>query len=66
MKRIYRKWKNGKEMRKKYLEKRKKFRELLEKKQKEKRKEKEEELKKLKRETDIWKYINRKYINKKI
>jgi len=37
------------------------FRELLKKKQKEKREEEEdEELKKLKREADVWKYINRK------
>jgi len=53
MKRIYRKWKNGKETGKKYLEKRKEFRELLKKKQKEKREEEEDELKKLKREADI-------------
>jgi len=56
-------------MEKKYLEKRKEFRELLEKKQKEKRKEKEEELKKLKqiygnvylnrkRDKKIWKENN--------
>ena len=57
--------KNGKETEKKYLEKKKEFRELLEKKQKEKREEEEQELKKLKREADVWKYINRKR-NKKI
>lgn len=44
----------------KHLEKRKEFRELLEKKQKNKKEEEEEELKKLKREADVWKYINRK------
>ena len=47
-------------MRKKYLEKRKEFRELLKKNQKEKREKEEEELKKLKRKADVWKYINRK------
>ena len=60
MKRICRKWKNEKETGKKYLEKRKEFRELLKKKQKEKREEEEEELKKLKKEADVWKCINRK------
>ena len=39
------------------MEKRKEFRELLEKKQKEKRVEEQEELKKLKREAYVWKYI---------
>jgi len=56
VKRICRK--NEKE--KKYLERRKELRKLLEKKQKEKREEEEEKLKKLKREANIWKYINRK------
>jgi len=58
VKRICRK--NEKETRKKYLERRKELRKLLEKKQKEKREEEEEKLKKLKREADVWKYINRK------
>lgn len=51
VKRSYKKWK-----REKYMEERRKFRELLEKKQKEKREEEEEELKKLKKEAEVWKY----------
>lgn len=34
--------------------------ELLERKQKEKREEEEEELKKMKKEAEVWKYINKK------
>jgi len=40
------------------------YRKWLEKKQKEKREEREEELKRLKRETEIWKFINKKKGNK--
>jgi len=44
-------------MKEKYWEKRREFRVLLEKKQK---KEEEKKLKKLKREEDMWKYINKR------
>lgn len=59
LKRMYRRWKKGKVEKEKFLEEKKKFKELIEKKQKDKRKEEEEDLRKLKKETDIWKYINR-------
>lgn len=65
MKRSYKKWKREKIGKEKYMEERRKFRELLEKKQKEKREEKEEELKKLKKEAEVWKYINKKRGKKK-
>jgi len=63
VKRIYSRWRKGKIVRGKYIEKRKLYKKWLEKKQKEKRK--EEELKRIKRETEVWKFINKKKGNKK-
>jgi len=63
VKRIYRKCKEGKIGKERFLEEKAKFKELVEKKQKEKRKE-EEELKKIKNEVEIWRYINKKRDNK--
>lgn len=60
VKRIYIKWKRGKIEKEKYMVEKRKFRELLEMKQKEKREEEEEELRKMKKEVEIWKYINKK------
>jgi len=42
------------------MKERRKFKELKEKKQKEKREKEETELKDLKREEDVWKFINKK------
>jgi len=47
MERIYKKWREGKIGKERFLEEKVKFKELVEKKQNEKRKEEEEELKKL-------------------
>jgi len=54
------KWKLGKIDRREYMKERRKFKELKEKKQKEKREKEETELKDLKREEDVWKFINKK------
>jgi len=59
VKKIYRRWKEEKVGKERFLEEKKKFKELVEKKQNEKRK-KEEELKKIKNEVEILKYINKK------
>jgi len=63
VKRIYSRWRKGKIVRARYMEERKLYRKWLEKKQKEK-KEEEEELKRIKRETKVWKFINKKKGNK--
>ncbi|XP_071580229.1 uncharacterized protein [Temnothorax nylanderi] len=63
--RMYRKWRKGKIGRKRYIEEKGKLRDLQLKKQEEKRQKEEEELRKLKKETDVWKNINKKR-NKKV
>jgi len=60
LKRIYWKWRKCKVGRKRYIEERKNFRTLLTEVQKEKREREEEELRNMKREADVWKFINRK------
>jgi len=64
VKRIYRRWREGKAGRERFLEEKAKFKELVERRQNEKRKEEEEELKKIKSEVEIWRYINKKRGNK--
>ena len=59
LKRMFRRWKEGRVEKDKFIEEKKKFRELIEKKRKDKRKEEEKELRGLKKEADIWRYINR-------
>lgn len=60
VKRMFWKWRRGKVARERYIREKKSFREMLEKKQKEKREEEEMILRNLKKETEIWKYINKK------
>jgi len=57
---MYRWWRKRKIERSRYIEERKKFKAVLEEVQKEKRTREEEELKNMKREAEIWKYINKK------
>lgn len=49
-----------KEKQRRYMEESSTYKELLEKKQKEKRKKEEKKLRNLKREADIWKFINKR------
>lgn len=58
IKRMYRKWKEGKIGRERFIKE--VFKKFLGRKQKEKRKEEENELRRMKREIEIWKYINKK------
>lgn len=58
IKRMYRKWKEGKIGRERFIEE--VFKKFLGRKQKEKRKEEENELRRMKREIEIWKYISKK------
>lgn len=58
--RRYRSWRKGKGRKEDYMQEKGRWRELQERKQKDKRKEEEEELRKIRRESEIWKYINRK------
>lgn len=60
VKRIYKSWKLGKGTREKYIEERKGLRTYLEEKRKKKREEEEEELRSIHRESEVWKFINRK------
>jgi len=50
----------GKIGRKEYLEEKGKLRKFMEEKQKEKRKKREKELREIRKETEVWRYINRK------
>lgn len=58
--RLYRKWRQGKITRERYIEGKKALRVMQEQKQRERRNKKEEELGKLQKESDIWKFINKK------
>jgi len=60
LKRVYWRWRKKKIGRNRYVEERKKFRTMLEEVQKEKRAKEEEELRNMKREADVWKFINKK------
>lgn len=60
VKRILRKWRKGKVSREKYMEERRKWKELLETKQKKRKEEEEKELRGLKNEAEVWKYINKR------
>ncbi|KYN00148.1 hypothetical protein ALC62_09082 [Cyphomyrmex costatus] len=65
VKRIFWKWRAGKIEKTEYIKEKKNFKDLLEEKQREKRVTEEEELRNLKREADIWKFINRKRGNRR-
>jgi len=60
IKRCYKLWIKGKLSKDRFIEERKKLRRYLEKKQREKREKKETELRSLKKEAEVWKYINKK------
>ncbi|KYN19348.1 hypothetical protein ALC57_08321 [Trachymyrmex cornetzi] len=60
VKKLYWRWRRGKIKKEEYWLERRGYEELLKKRQREKREEEEMELKNLKREADIWKYINKK------
>ncbi|XP_024870720.1 golgin subfamily A member 6-like protein 22 [Temnothorax curvispinosus] len=62
---MYRRWRNGKIGRDRYIEEKGKLGDLQLKKQEEKRRKEEEELRKLRKEAEVWKFINKKR-NKKV
>jgi len=57
VKKAYRKWRKGKEAKKKYLEKRRQFRELCERKERRRWEKLEKEVRKIK--TEVWKIVNK-------
>ncbi|KYM96256.1 hypothetical protein ALC62_13072 [Cyphomyrmex costatus] len=59
-KRLCRRWREGKVDKDKYIEAKGDLKNLLKKKQREKREEEELELKNIRREAEVWRYINRK------
>jgi len=65
MKKIYWMWRKEKIERGRYLEEKKRYKAVIEKVQKEKRAREEEKLKNMKREAEVWKYINKKRRKKK-
>jgi len=60
VRREYNLWRKGKSNLKKFIEVKKKYRELLVEKQRERREKEEKELKNIKKEAEAWNYINRK------
>ncbi|XP_070163512.1 golgin subfamily A member 6-like protein 22 [Polyergus mexicanus] len=58
--RCYKRWRKGRVAREKYLEEKKRLRELTEKKQRENREREEKELRKLKNTTQVWSFINKR------
>jgi len=64
VKRIYRKWREGKIGKERFLEEKVKFKELVEKKQNEKRKEEEKKLKKIKSEVESGDILTRREVIK--
>lgn len=59
MKRLYKKWRHGEITKERYWEGRSNMKKLLERKQRKKRVEEENRLKKLKKQKEIWEYINK-------
>jgi len=60
VRKMYWRWRKGKIGRNSYLEERRKFKNLLEEVQKLKRAREEEKLRNMKRETEVWNFINKK------
>lgn len=58
--RCYKRWRKGRVTREKYLEEKKRLRELAEKKQRENREREEKELRNLKNTTQVWSFINKR------
>lgn len=54
----YRKWRKGRLSRERYVKARKEMKELYVRRQQKKREEEEEKLRRLKKETEVWRYIN--------
>ena len=54
------KWKKGEITREKYIEERGKMKKIFKEKQSSKREEEEAELRSIKREADVWKFINKR------
>ena len=59
VRKLLRKWKEGKEAKEKYLRESTEFRKICKRKQKEKAKSELEEIRKAKTEKEIWRYINK-------
>jgi len=60
LQRLYKYWRRGKLILAKVMEEKRRYKNLLEEKQRKKREEEEEELKNIKKEVDVWKFINKK------
>lgn len=66
MKRVYKRWRQGKEGKEEYILLRKNFRDLCKRKEAAKLEKLEEEIKRARTETQIWKIVNREKKNARI